>query len=358
MILRHSIPALCLIGAMLAAIAWWHGNRQADAPPPTPVVEKPARPVQGTPPAVVATPGSELETLTTEIRAMSRADAVAQISAILASGRDFETGSEFTLDADGNLTAAPTLRTRLLDDLATIDPAAAADISRDILATPTTADEWAIALRNLGRVEDSDESREFLRRKTEELIRNPAWQAAPSIGYLNAFDVLVHTEAVESTPLLSDLVQNNDRRDLAHAAFLTLDRLVQRQPVEMLGQLAADTALQQSRPEMTAQQFARADLRDPAQREIVQHWLLAPARTPTELNAFAGVFPNHNQFVSNNLLTRPPATSGSDLAAHDREVLGILASWAENPAFQPVAEPLAAMIRRLIQFTGATPNDR
>jgi len=358
MILRYAIPALCLIGVMLAAIAWWPGNRQTDPPPPTPVVEKPARPVQGTPPAVVATPENDLEALSMEIRAMLRADAVAQISAILTSGRDFETGSEFALDADGNLTAAPTLRTRLLDELAAIDPAAAADISRDILATPTNPDEWAIALRNLGRVEDSDENREFLRRKTEELIRNPVWQADPSIGYLNAFDVLVHTEAVESAPLLSDLVQNKDRRDLAHAAFLTLDRLVQLQPVVMLEKLAVDIALQQSRPEMTAQQFARADLRDPAQREIVQSWLLDPARTATELNAFAGVFPNHNQFVSNNLLTTSITHSGTDLAVHDREALAIIATWAVDPAFKPIADPLAAMIQRLNQFTGAKSQDQ
>ena len=71
--------------------------------------------------------------------------------------------------------------------------------------------------------------------------------------HLNAFDVLVHTEAVESAPLLTSMVGDHDRRDLAHAAFLTLDRLVQRQPAAMIDTLAADTALAASRPEMTAQ---------------------------------------------------------------------------------------------------------
>jgi hypothetical protein len=298
-----------------------------------------------------------LSDLKNQLDSLPAAEAVAMIREFLASGRDKPTGLSFEIAADGSFKQWPTFRTFLLDTLLAIDPAAAAEISRDILATPTTADEWAIALRNIGRVEDPAASRDFLREKTEELIRNPAWQANPSIGYLNAFDLLVHTESVASTPLLSSLVQNKDRKDLSHAAFLTLDRLVQCRPEEMLGQLAADTALQQSRPEMSAQQFARADLRDERQREIVKSWLLDPARTPAELNSFAGVFPNSNQFVSNNLLTRQNPFTGTDLAAHDREVLEIITAWQQDAAFASVAEHLETMADRLVRFTHDSEQD-
>ena len=44
------------------------------------------------------------------------------------------------------LTGCPTFRTFLLDVLLAIDPKAAASIGRGILASPTTADEWALAL--------------------------------------------------------------------------------------------------------------------------------------------------------------------------------------------------------------------
>ena len=348
---RYAIPAICFAAVLVAALFWWHGGRGNDT---RRIANSPNRNTHSVEP-ISATPQEHLGAVVEELRAMAKTDAVARITAILASGRDYETGAEFTLDADGNLTAAPTLRTRLLDELAAIDPAVAARVSRDILTTPTTADEWAIALRNVARVDET--SRDYLRSKAEELIRNPEWQAAPSIGYLNAFDVLVHTEAIESTPLLSTLVQNKGRRDLAHAAFLALDCLVQRQPVEMLRQLGADTALQKSRPEMTAQQFARADLRDPMQREIVEAWLLAPHRNSTELNAFAGVFPNHNQFVSNKLLTRDIPVSGADLAAHDREVLAIIAAWQSTPAFESVASTLTAMTARLAHFNGQQPQN-
>lgn len=357
---RFVIPAFCLACMLMAVLAWWimgWSGRNDGQPDSTPIVEKTARGNRSAMPSGsfdIDASKDGVTSVTHEIRALSRTDAVARISEILASGRDFDTGTEFTLDGDGNLIAAPTLRTMLLDEVASIDPAAAVRISRDILSTPTTADEWAIALRNIGRVENDAAARDYLIAKTEELIQNPKWQAAPSIGYLNAFDVLVHTGATESAPLLSSMIRNKDRRDLAHAAFLTLDRLVQRQPTEMLERMVTDTELTASRPEMAAQQFARGDLRHEPQREIVARWLLHPQRTATELNAFAGVFPNHNQFVSNNLLTRDTASAGADLAAHDREVLEIVTSWADDPAFKPLSEHLSVMISRLESFVNTS----
>ena len=299
-----------------------------------------------------ASPDSQqsLKDLQQKLAKMPPAEAAAWIRDFLKSGKDKATGLTFEIGGDHALVQWPTFRTFLIDALQKIDPAAAADISRDILSKPTTADEWALALRNIGLADQSKETNTTLREKTEALINNPAWQAAPSIGYLNAFDVLVHTRAVQSTPLLSNLIQRKDRKDLAHAAFLTLDRIVQRDPVEVLNRLAADKELQQSRPEMAAQQFARADLRDPAQQAIVRSWLLDPARTGTELNSFAGIYPNNNHFVSNNLLTTEPTQSGADLASHDRAALEILNSWSADPTFTPVKDQLATMISRLNGF--------
>ena len=294
-----------------------------------------------------------LAALKKRFKEMPPADAVSSIEAYLGSGVDHSTGLSFEIGGDSALTGWPTLRTFLLDLLLEIDPKAAARISRGILETPTTADEWAIALRNIGRVEISAEAPGYLREKTEALIRNTEWQAHPSIGYLNAFDVLVHTRATASTPLLSDLIQRKDRKDLCHAGFLTLDRLTQRKPVEMLGLLAADTALSRSRPEMVAQQFARADLRDLAQRSLVRDWLLDPNRKPSELSAFAGIYPNNNQMISNNLLTSEPQLSGADIAKHDRAVLEIIKTWQADPAFQSISPYLETIESRLSEFVGS-----
>jgi hypothetical protein len=294
-----------------------------------------------------------LQDLKESLLEMPKDEALAVIRGYLANGEDRTTGLSFEIAKDGSLTEWPTFRAFLLDTLSAIDPAAAAAIGREILASPTNADEWALALRNVARGEPLDESAAFLQSKTEELISNPAWQAEPSIGYLNAFDVLVHIGATGSTPLLSNLVQRKDRKDLAHAGFLTLDRLVQRQPTDLLGRLAADRALQESRPEMVAQQFARADVRDSEQREILKSWLLDPARTSVELRSFAGVYPNNNRFVSNNLLTVESTQTGDDLAAHDQAALQTVSEWAADSAFDPVREHLALMLSRLEGFVSA-----
>jgi hypothetical protein len=367
-----SKPMLVLFAVLAAGgigiWAWKAGDRgdsgASDSPPLAKSVSRPGASGDALSPAfaALAAGAASVETrqslvdLRKTLTDMPKNEALAVIRSFLASGEDRATGLSFEIARDGSLTEWPTFRSFLLDVLLVIDPAAAAAIGREILASPTTADEWALALRNVARGEPLDENAVFLQRKTEELIANPAWQAEPSIGYLNAFDVLVHIEATGSAPLLSGLVQRKDRKDLAHAGFLTLDRLVQRQPIDLLSRLAADHTLQESRPEMVAQQFARADVRDSEQREILKAWLLDPARTSVELRSFAGVYPNNNRFVSNNLLTVESTPSGDDLAAHDQAALQTVSAWAADPAFEPVREHLALMLSRLEGFVSVREN--
>ena len=347
-------------------VFWWWGSIPAETKIP-PEIRKPTsdQTARIAPPAenpLVSSfdrLGQRLDTLTSlkdllaKLDSMNPAESVAWIRDFLKTGKDKSTGLPFEIGANHAMKQWPTFRTFLLDALRMIDPTAAAEISREILAKPTTADEWALALRNIGLTDNSPGTNALLLEKTEALIANPAWQADPSVGYLNAFDVLVHTGATETTPLLSNLIQRKDRKDLAHAAFLTLDRLVQNEPADVLARLASDRALQQSRPEMAAQQFARADLRDPAQREIMRTWMLDPSRTGTELHSFAGIYPNNNHFISNNLLTNESTQSGADLAAHDRAALEILNAWSTDPAFARVKVHLATMTSRLNGFVEA-----
>lgn len=299
---------------------------------------------------------SELERLRGLLRGLPADEAVGLIDRYLSGGRDADLPLEFTIDADGFLASPPSLRVALLDELGRLDPAAAARIGREVLASPTAADEWAVALRNVARGENSPATADYLRGKTEELIRNDEWQARPSIGYLNAFDVLVHLGATESLPLLSELMQREERRDLAHASFLTLDRLTQRQPLQTLEQLAGDAALQAARPEMVAQQFARADLRDPGQRQLVRKWLTDPGRSELEFRAFAGVFPNNNRMISRNLLTDDQPPSGAELREHDLAVAAIVAEWQEDPALETIRPHLETIAGRLRSFTSSAPD--
>lgn len=45
----------------------------------------------------------------------------------------------------------------------------------------------------------------FLKTKARELLGDPRWQREQSAGWLEAFDVVVHTHATDLTPELSKL---------------------------------------------------------------------------------------------------------------------------------------------------------
>lgn len=132
-----------------------------------------------------------------------------------------------------------------LDLVATMDPQAAVDLSRDILAKPTIVYEWALAPRKLGRIERSPENDSLLLAETSALVRNPERPTALSVGCLNAFDLLV-----------------------------------QLQPADLHTCLASDAVGVQRRQEMDAQQFARSDQRHPVQQEILLTCYSYPAFQP------------------------------------------------------------------------------
>lgn len=262
----------------------------------------------------------------------------------------------FSIGKTGFLDGHPSLRVALLDWLGEISPSQAGAMATQILATPTDADEWAVSLRNYARAYPADDQHAFLRTKTEELIRNPAWRVNPSVGFFESFDVLVHTRATASTAILSDLVADltPEGKPLAYASFLTLDRLTLREPVAMMEQLATRPALTSVRGEMVANLFARADLRDPAQQHLVRSYLLDPTRTAAELTAFSGIYPNANFTVSQNLLSENMSLTGSEITTRDAAALEIVNTWLADPAFLPVKSHLTTMHQRLTTFVGQT----
>lgn len=282
------------------------------------------------------------------LRSLPPEVAVATIRAFLDSARDIAVPLDFTLTADGSLSAAPTLRVWLLDTLTLVAPQAAADYAQRILATSASSDEWAISLRAyaIGRPDDAA----FLKAKAGEMLARTDWREKPSAGYLEAFDVIVHTQANDFAPRLAQLVQDKNNRAVGHAAFLTLDRLIQQNPAATLTQLQAQPDLMAGREQTRANYFARADVRDPQQRTLLETYLLDPRRTPEELETFAGIYPNANFMVSNNLLTRTATPAGEDLAAHDREALRVVESWLADPRFAAQRTRLEAMQRRLREF--------
>lgn len=286
------------------------------------------------------------------LRQMDAKEAREWLLAQLASGDDFATQLDLVLDSAQNLAAWPSWRVFLLDMLFLTDPEAAAAISRDLLGASGSPDEWAVLMRNLARVGKDDA---LLKTKSAELLRRKEWQKNPSAGYLEAFDVIVHTR---HTALAPELLANCDVRDanaVRHASFLTLDRLILAAPDKVLPELAANASKHPQSGLMLSNMIARADVRDATQRQAVETYLLDSRRTAEELRGFASVFPNANMAVSNNLLTRALTIEGGELAVRDRISFEVVSAWLKDERFQAAHEALRSILVRMEQWR-PTPN--
>jgi len=291
-----------------------------------------------------------LATLRAELAATPTAEASATIRRFLDSKSDAPTGQAFKIGPRGFLEEAPTLRTWLLDYLGQVDPTAAARYARLILNTLDSADEWAISLRSLALGDPSAEGRALLRKALAESLLFEPWQQNPSAGYLEAFDVAVYLGGTNLVPALAGMVRKQNNAALAHAAYLALDRLVINDAAEVLAELAADPGLMQGREQTRANYFARADVRDSQQRQVLEQYLLDPRTSNSELDQFAALFPNANFMVSYNLLTSVSTPDHGALAARDAESLRLLNVWLADPRFAGLQQQLQQIRARLEGF--------
>jgi hypothetical protein len=270
----------------------------------------------------------------------------------LRSGQDARTSLGFKIKTDGSLSEAPTRRIQLLSDLAQTNLPAAAIIAREILAAKTSSDEWALSLAILARSDPLKTNRQFLQQKAEEMVLYGPWRQNPSAGFLEAFDLFVYTDDVHFTTDLAGMVSDKSNPAVAHAAFLTLDRLTENDPQPTLQTFLDDSSLLASHPATEADYFARADARDPAQAQLLAQYLLSPDRTLPELEAFAGIFPNENFIVSDNLLTSNPATPSDEIRSRLQAAAQLASQWQANPQFQSLRPQLARIQNRLASILG------
>lgn len=289
------------------------------------------------------------EALAAQLAAMPREVAVRAILELLNSGKDHVTGIDFKPDGRGGLAGCSSLRVLLLDQLRKLDPKEAQKMARSILSKHKSPDEWATSLAILAA--DSDEaSRQFVRQKSREMALHEPWQDAPSAGFLEAFDVFVHNRDTEFVPQLSSFLGQTNNQALAHAAFLTLDRLVQAAPVATLDALLKNPEWLRAREATRAGYFARADVRDPAQLALLEQFLTQPAISVTERERFLAGFPSANFMISQNLLTPSATPAGSEIAARDQATLKVLNNWVSDPRFAGLKPALESARDRLAKF--------
>jgi len=272
------------------------------------------------------------------------------VQSFLKSGQDAGTKLDVTIHPGGRLGDASSLRVFLLDYLGEIDKPAGGTVAMEILSHYTTPDEWAVCLRNFAWANSDSAAHGFLEVKTRELLANTEWRRDPSVGYLEAFDAVVYAHATDLTPELATLLRDKDNRATAHAAYLTMDRLTINDPTAMLQQIVSNPGLMAGREQTRADLVARADIRQPDQRALVEQYLLDPARSQQELETFASIFPNNNYMISTNLLTEVKTPGAGELQELDREALEVVQGWENDPRFQYVLPVLGKMRARLQDF--------
>jgi hypothetical protein len=106
----------------------------------------------------------------------------------------------------------------------------------------------------------------------------------------------------------------------------------------------------QGREQTRANYFARADVRDPQQRQVLESYLLDPRTSAQELQQFAGLFPNANFMVSQNLLTPTPTPDHAALTSRDAASLQLVQAWLVDPRFAKLQPQLQRAKQRLEEF--------
>lgn len=269
----------------------------------------------------------QLRALRDGIRRAPDDAAAAAIVGFLKSGDDASTGLPFAVGPDGMMAAVPSLRLALLDLLPSLDPLAALELARAIMSQRTTADEYAISLRNMAWNDLNGDLRGELSGRFMELLETP-WLEQPSAGFLEAFDIAVE---VGGGPMFDRMValaretMAKANPAASRAAFISLDRMIVRDPAVLQTALAENTGWMDFAPMQRASLLSRLDIAEPAQREIFVRYLSATSHAPGELEYFTKIVPNQNYLHGHRLVTGDEATpSIAEVTAADVRALGEL----------------------------------
>jgi len=282
------------------------------------------------------------------VHALSPDEAASAIAGLLRSGIDYETGLHFAVGSEGVMDETPTLRTLLLDLLGQTDPELSAELSREVLGMTDSADEYALALRNLAWINHDRRLDGELLGWFRGMLGRTEWRAQPSDGFLEAFDAAVDLGAAAEMAGVLASTASDPSSALDRAAFVALDRITINKPQEVLVSAMKDPAFLAASPMHRASLLARLDIRDPRERQALEDYLLRFPHAEGELQYFTRIFPNGNRFVGHRLITSSePVPSIAQIEELDRATLGLLETWAQDPAFSARTNELSAISERL-----------
>lgn len=265
-----------------------------------------------------------LKTLREGIRGAPEDAAAATILAFLKSGEDTPTGLPFTVGPDGMMDAVPTLRIALLDLLPSLDPRAALQMAREVMAVRTTPDEYALALRNMAWNDLNGDLRSELSARFADLLKSP-WLDQPSSGFLESFDIAVEIGGRPMFDRMASVAHDAEVKSntaAGQAAYMSMDRMIVRDPALLATSFTGNAAWMDFAPIQRASLLSRLDIVDPAQRDVFLRYLTSAPHGDGELDYFANIFPNENFLYGNRLVTTDEKTPTiAEVAVADTRVL-------------------------------------
>jgi curved DNA-binding protein CbpA len=280
--------------------------------------------------------------------------AIVAIRQFLKSGQDGSTGLRFQVGDGGLLTETPTLRTFLMDQLGSLSQEAqtadAAEVARETLSAMTSADEWALAMRNVAWA-DPEGSKPYLADKVRAMLNYAPWQQNPTGGYLEAFDVAAYSGDGSLAGDLANLTQTSS--SLKQAALVALERLSALAPAQTADYLNANPGVLSATPLLRADYMGNLNLSDPTQDAEAETYLNRPDVTEAEKEKFLARLATPAGFLSDNLLT-PSNTSTMTIFQHQAMVNQAASGWLASGSFPTLTAPLQALIQRTAQRAGGS----
>jgi len=293
-----------------------------------------------------------LADLSARLFAAGQSAAAKAILEYLDSGRDCITGLAFKVGPGGVMISTPTMRTFLLDLLAAVDPQVALDYAETVFEAPKSADEFAICLRNVGRLDSSDTARAYIRMRAGELLANAEFAESPTAGFVEAFDALVYAGGVDSIAILSGFLAEQKGRALNVPAFIALDRLVIENTEASLTAILDSPALFDERPLARAGYFARADLASDAQLDVVEEYVLELGAGGEEAEYFFSILPNLNFMLVDGILTERLSITYEYTSERVDAALASLERWETDARFSRFGVQIRNAISRIREIRG------
>lgn len=265
------------------------------------------------------------------------------IGQLLRSGEDAKTGLPFEV-GPGGLRGWSSMRIFLLDFLSIADPDLAVEIAREILASTSSAEEYAVALKPLLMEGPWRASDQELQDHFSKLLSNPEWQTRE--GLAEALDLARVAPSSGTADVLARWVDSSP--PAKQAGEMALHETAAKSPSLFVKLIAEDPALFADQPELRASLMARATVSDGNQAPGVEAYLKDPAVPLAEKQQFLDLYPLRSATTGYRLYGQPPKPfEHGQVVSDDRAALEAVNRWIADPAMVELAPSMSSLQDRL-----------